>query len=125
MSSSGNTVRRRVLVVDDNREVADALALLVEVLGHEARNLYGGADVVGAVQEYHPDVIFLDLGMPDVDGFEVARDLGRLPQRGTITLVALTGYGDDTVGESVQAAGFDHHLLKPAEAEALRAILSA
>ena len=122
MDSSGD-VRRRVLVVDDNPEVADALGLLLEALGHEARIVYGGMGAVGAVQEFHPDVVFLDLGMPDVDGFDIARALRRLPERKEMTVVALTGYGDETLGESVQEAGFDHHLLKPAEADTLRSIL--
>jgi len=117
-------VRRRVLVVDDNPEVADALALLVEALGHEVRVLYHGGDAMRTVRTYRPEVIFLDLGMPDVDGFEIARALAGLPERQDMTVVALSGYGDDAVGRSVQEAGFDHHLLKPARVDALDSILS-
>ncbi len=114
----------RVLVVDDNQEVADGLALLVEALGHEARTVYKGCDALAYARDFRPDIILLDLGMPEMDGFAVARALRRQPHGSRLTIVALTGYGDDATVAKSRAAGFDHHLLKPAGVHALQTILT-
>ncbi len=113
----------RVLVVDDNREVADGLALLVEALGHEARTVYKGCDALAYARDFRPDIILLDLGMPEMDGFAVARALRSLPYGSRLTIVALTGYGDEATVAKSRSAGFDHHLLKPAGVHALQSIL--
>ncbi|HEY9199043.1 MAG TPA: hybrid sensor histidine kinase/response regulator [Gammaproteobacteria bacterium] len=115
----------RVLVVDDNPEVADGLALLLEALGHEVRTLYRGRDAPGYARDYRPQVVFLDLGMPDMDGFAVARALQTLPRRAEMTVVATTGYGDDETVVKSRSSGFDRHLLKPARLQALQEILGA
>lgn len=115
----------RVLVVDDNPEVANGLALLLEVLGHEVRILYRGRDAPGYARDYRPHVVFLDLGMPDMDGFAVARALQALPRRAEMTVVATTGYGDDETVVRSRSSGFDRHLLKPARLQALEEILGA
>ncbi len=114
----------RVLVVDDNQEVADGLALLVEALGHEARTVYKGRDALTYARDFRPDIILLDLGMPEMDGFAVARALRSLPYGSHLTIVALTGYGDDATVAKSRSAGFDHHLLKPAGVHALQTILA-
>jgi CheY-like chemotaxis protein len=115
---------RRVLVVDDNHEVADGLALLISALGHEVRTVYRGQDAFVDARDFQPDVVFLDLGMPDMDGFEVARALQTLPGRTRMTVVAITGYGDeDTISKS-RSAGFDRHLLKPARLQSLQEIFA-
>jgi signal transduction histidine kinase/CheY-like chemotaxis protein len=115
----------RVLVVDDNPEVADGLALLLEALGHEVRTLYRGRDALVQARDYRPHVVFLDLGMPDMDGFAVARALQTLPRRAEMTVVATTGYGDDETVVKSRFSGFDRHLLKPARLQALQEILGA
>lgn len=114
----------RVLVVDDNPEVADGLALLVEALGHEVRTVYRGREALAHARDYRPNIVFLDLGMPEMDGFAVARSLRTLPQRAHMTVVAITGYGDDETLAKSRSAGFDQHLLKPAGLQALQAILA-
>lgn len=113
----------KVLVVDDNPEVADGLALLVETLGHEVRTVYHGSEVMAYARDYRPDVVFLDLGMPEMDGYSVARALRALPGRNHICVVALTGYGDAETVIKCHAAGFDQHLLKPADLQSLQDIL--
>lgn len=115
----------RVLVVDDNREVADGLALLIEALGHEVRTVYRGQDALAYARDYRPDVVFLDLGMPGMDGFDVASAMQTLPQRQQMTVVAITGYGDDETIARSRTVGFDHHLLKPARLQSLQQILAA
>lgn len=120
-----SNVSCRVLVVDDNAEVADGLASLIEALGHEVRTVYGGQQALAAVPDFLPDVVFLDLGMPDMDGFDVARALSTLPQRQHMQVVAITGYGDDQTVAEARGSGFDRHLLKPARLQALQDILRA
>ena len=115
----------RVLVVDDNREVADGLTLLVEALGHEVRTVYRGQDAIVCTRDFQPDVVLLDLGMPEMNGFEVARALQTVPGRTRMTVVAITGYGDEETVANSRAAGFDRHLLKPAPLQALQEVFAA
>ncbi|HEX6202987.1 MAG TPA: PAS domain S-box protein [Thermoanaerobaculia bacterium] len=114
----------RVLIADDNRDAADALRELLEVLGHRARAVYGGEEAIAAAAELDPQVVLLDLGMPGVDGYETAR---RLRERGegrrTPVLVALTGWGQEEDRRRTREAGFDHHLVKPADLQDLRRLL--
>jgi CheY-like chemotaxis protein/two-component sensor histidine kinase len=103
--------RRRVLVVDDNRDAADMLAQALDVLGHEARCAYDGLEAVEVARRFDPEIVFLDLGLPVLDGYEVARRLRQGGVRGR--LIALTGYGQDSDRRRSSEAGFDHHLVKP------------
>jgi PAS domain S-box-containing protein len=113
---------RRVLVVDDNRDAADSLAMLLEGMGMEVRVAYGGAAALEALAGAAADVVFLDLAMPEMDGFEVARRIrGRNGE--DITLVAVTGYGQEADRRRAQTAGFDQHLVKPVALEDLRTVL--
>ena len=117
--------RKRVLVVDDNVDAAEALSLLLEILGAETRVVHDGASALKAFAEYDPDLVLLDIGMPDMDGYEVARQVRtRHPERRT-KLVALTGWGQAEDRRRAREAGFDEHLVKPAEMEALKAFLAA
>jgi signal transduction histidine kinase/ActR/RegA family two-component response regulator len=106
--------KRRVLVVDDNQAAARMLGVLVEMLGHEARTAYSGFEGIQAAQEFQPDLIFLDIGMPKMDGFEAARRIRQQPWGRAIRLVALTGWGYDQDKQRAKEAGFDQHLVKPA-----------
>jgi CheY-like chemotaxis protein len=112
-----------VLVVDDNRDAADSLGALLGLIGVEARVVYSGPDALAAVGEFHPAVVLLDLGMPGMDGYEVARRVRARADAGRVTLVALTGWGQDEDRRRSRAAGFDHHLTKPADVDALEALL--
>jgi PAS domain S-box-containing protein len=113
----------RVLIADDNRDAADALCDLLAALGHRALAVYGGEEALAACAEAAPQVAFLDLGMPGVDGYEAARRLraGDEPP----VLVALTGWGQAEDRRRTREAGFDHHLVKPADLAALRELLDA
>jgi signal transduction histidine kinase len=106
---------RRILVVDDNRDAADTLALSLEMLGHEVRTLYDPMRALELAQGYAPDLIFMDVGMPGMNGYDLASHLRRQAWSEDTLMVALTGWGQDEDRRRSRAAGFDHHLVKPAE----------
>jgi signal transduction histidine kinase len=116
--------RLRVLVVDDNRDAADALTLALNSSGHTTRTEYGGAAALAAAVEFEPEVVFCDIGMPGLDGHEVARRLSAMRQHRPMVLVAITGWGGEEDIRRTETAGFDHHLVKPVEPERLDAILA-
>jgi signal transduction histidine kinase/ActR/RegA family two-component response regulator len=103
----------RVLIADDNRDAADSLALLLKLSGHEVRVAYGGREALAMVREHGPQFVLLDIGMPDLDGYQVAERLRGDPLTQWVTLIALTGWGQEEDRNRAQAAGFDHHLTKP------------
>jgi CheY-like chemotaxis protein len=115
---------RRVLVVDDNRDSADSLASLLELSGNEVRIAYEGASALVVAREYRPEVIPLDIGMPGMSGHEVARRLrAQAVTRGAL-LLAMTGWGQASDRKRSKEAGFDHHLVKPLDLDALDALLT-
>ena len=116
---------KRVLVVDDNRDSADTITALLLAWGHEARTLYDAESVISVVADFQPDVVVLDIGLPKVNGYDLARQLRQSGNSRHIVLVAFTGYGQDDDRRRVREAGFDHHLLKPLEPEALAKIIDA
>lgn len=118
-------VQLRILVADDNVDAADTLSLVLREKGHEVHVAYGGGDAVRMGTSIVPDLVFLDLGMPHIDGYEVARALRALPALDGVRLVALTGWGAQEDRARTSAAGFDAHLLKPAMPEALDAVLAS
>jgi len=120
----GPPPRRRVLVVDDNVDAARSLArLLTKLHGQEVRVAHDGPEALGIAAEFRPEVVLLDIGLPGMDGYEVARTLRQRPESGGTLIVALTGWGqDEDVGRS-RAAGIDHHLVKPADPEVIRGLL--
>lgn len=114
----------RVLVVDDRSDGADALAGLLRLDGHDAEAAYGGPQALESAHRRRPDVVLLDLAMPGMDGFEVARHLrSDFPDHPPMHIVALTGRGQKTDREQILAASFDGHLAKPADNVELQAIL--
>lgn len=106
---------RRVLVVDDNQDAAVSFAYLLSSLGHQVQTVYSGADALVAAGRFQPQVIFLDIGLPGLDGYETARRLRRKHAAGTMSLIALTGYGDEETQRRCRDVGFDHYLLKPGD----------
>jgi PAS domain S-box-containing protein len=114
----------RLLVVDDNVDTAESLGMLMEAEGHAVRTAYGGPSAVAAAADYRPDAVLLDIGLPDVDGFEVARRLRKDPMHHGMVLIALTGYGQETDRQRSREAGFDHHLVKPIDLAEVRGILA-
>ena len=109
-----SAVKRRVLIVDDNKDGASMLSLVVEALSHEVRVANDGEDGIKLASQFRPDLILMDLGMPGMDGFEAARRLREEPWGKTSFLVALTGWGQEQDKVKTREAGFDHHLVKPA-----------
>ena len=114
----------RVLVVDDNVDTVLGFSLLLKAQGHDVRTAYSGLDVVRIAAEFHPHVIMLDIGLPGLNGYEVAKQIRVQPEGKSILLIALTGYGQDSDRRTSTEAGFDHHLVKPARFEQLLQILA-
>jgi CheY-like chemotaxis protein len=123
VSTSPAVAPRRVLVVDDNHDAADSLGLLLELIGADVKVVYNGPDALKALETYKPSVILLDIGMPEMDGHEVARRIRSRREAGEVTLIALTGWGQEQDRKLSQIAGFDHHLIKPADLRALETLL--
>ena len=113
----------RILVVDDDRDQAESLALLLEKLGHEVRLAHDGASAVTAALEFVPDVAVVDIGLPDIDGYEVARRLRHQPALRETRLIAQTGWGDAEHRRRSAEAGFEQHLVKPVEIDDLQRLL--
>lgn len=113
----------RVLVVDDNVDSADSIAMLLQMSGHEVRVSYSGPDAVETAVEYRPDIVLLDIGLPGIDGYEVARRLRKRPELREVKLIAVTGYGQEADRLQSQEAGFDYHLVKPVDAQKLQDLL--
>src|SRR6516164_2779751 len=112
-----------VLVVDDNTDAADSLGLLVRMWGHDVRVAYDGAGILETAAAYRPDAILLDIGLPRVDGYCLARQIRQQPDLQGILLVAVTGYADEEHRALSQEAGFDHYLVKPVEPDELQNLL--
>lgn len=115
----------RILIVDDQRDLAESIALLVESFGHDAQAVYDGDEALSAARRHPPDIMFVDIGMPQMTGYEVAQQIRRDPDLAGIRLVALTGYGREEDRTRVFAAGFDLHLTKPVNESQLRAVLAS
>ena len=116
---------RRVLVVDDNADAADSIAVLLRMEGHEVKTVYDGHQALASSQVFAPSVVVLDVGLPGMDGYEVARRLRELPQTRHALFIALTGYGQSEDRALAAKAGFDHHFIKPADPRALHAVITA
>jgi CheY-like chemotaxis protein len=114
---------RRVLVVDDNRDSADSMMLLLRALGHETRACYRGEAALAAVPQFRPEVVLLDIALPGIDGYEVARQLRGMRGGAALVLAAMSGFGRDEDRDRAREAGFDRYLVKPVDREALVALL--
>jgi PAS domain S-box-containing protein len=118
-------VSLKILVVDDNVDAAEMLKLLLEAMGHEVLVEHGPLRALEQAKRYEPQVCLIDIGLPEIDGNEVARRLRKQSENATAVLVAVTGYGQESDRVSALAAGFDHHLVKPVDTSALTSVLSA
>ncbi len=114
----------RVLVVDDSRDAADSLAMMLRLAGHDVRTAYGGPEALEVARQFRPRLALLDLGMPGMDGYEVARRLSRQSQAECPVLVALTGWGQEEDRRRSGEAGFQEHLVKPVEPDALARVMA-
>jgi CheY-like chemotaxis protein len=118
------TVKQRVLVVDDNYDSADSLATLLRFLGHEVQTAFDGLEAVNAALDFHPSIMLLDIGLPKLNGYEVARRVRTQPGGDAIKLVALTGWSQDEDIRRAHEAGFDLHLVKPIGMVVLRKLMA-
>lgn len=111
---------KKILIVDDNVDAADTLAQLLGMVGHKVKVAYSGRQAIAVAAQFSADIIFLDIGLPDMSGYEVATQLRALPHGDRVTLIALTGYGQDQDRSNALASGFDDHFAKPVDFEKLR-----
>jgi PAS domain S-box-containing protein len=114
---------RRILIVDDNHDACDSLAMLLRMFGHEVETAHDGIAAVHAAQEFHPEVILLDIGLPKLNGFDAARRIRAQRGGSRMVLVALTGWGQEEDRRNSREAGFDHHMTKPVEFRELQRLL--
>ena len=105
-------------------DAANTLATMLQIMGHEVRAAYDGLEAVALAAAFRPDVILLDIGMPKLNGYDTCRRIREQPWGQGMVIVALTGWGQDEDKRRSQEAGFDHHLVKPVEPEALRRLLA-
>jgi len=115
----------KVLVVDDNVDAAESFAQLLTAFGHDAKTAYTGPAAVAAADHASPHVVFLDIGLPGLSGYEVAEQIRRHPGRKKVVLVAMTGYGQESDVQRSREADFDHHLVKPVDFDKVREILAS
>jgi CheY-like chemotaxis protein len=119
-----HTPRQRILIVDDNQDAAETLAILLRTLGHEVHLAYEGMAALELAGSLQPDVVLLDIGLPKMDGYEVARRLRQRPGLKQPLLIAVTGYGQEEDRRRSCEAGFDYHLVKPVDPDKLRTLIS-
>jgi CheY-like chemotaxis protein len=122
-ASTAPRAGRRILIADDNRDAAESLATLLQLDGHDVTIVHDGQAALAAVQTGHPDIALLDIGMPILSGYEVARQVRQGSLGRTVTLVAVTGWGQDSDKARALAAGFNHHFTKPIETERLNDLI--
>ncbi len=115
---------RRILIVDDSEDAAETMAILLGMDGHETRMAYDGPTALSLVHDFKPDVLILDIGLPDMDGYQLATALRTLPVTANALLIALTGYGQIEHVQRSASAGFNHHLVKPVDPDRLRELLA-
>jgi CheY-like chemotaxis protein len=113
----------RILIVDDNRDAADSLGMLLRVLGNEVRIAYDGLEALGTVDDFKPAAILLDIGLPGMNGYDVARALRERAHGQGALLIATTGWSLPSSEERSRQAGFDHYLVKPVDPAALARLL--
>jgi len=121
-ASNSPKLSLRVLIADDNEDAADMLAMILDSKGHEVRVAHDGLEAVSSAKAFQPDVALLDIGMPELDGHQVAAQIRSLSGE-SVMLVAITGWSEPGVAQSQEYAGFDHHLVKPVDLERLTACL--
>jgi CheY-like chemotaxis protein len=113
----------RILIVDDNVDAASTLSMLLRSDTHQIETAYSGREALKTVIAFMPDIVFLDIGMPEMDGYEVARAIRGMPEAGNPVLVALTGWGGENDRRRSQEVGFNEHLTKPADVSVIYATL--
>ena len=116
---------KRLLVVDDIEDAAESMSMLLEMWGHEVTYAYDGPSALETAQQWQPEAVILDIGLPGMDGYQVAARLRALPQGKETVLISITGYGKDDDRRRSRRAGIDHHLVKPVAPDALRSLIDS
>jgi signal transduction histidine kinase/ActR/RegA family two-component response regulator len=122
---SPHVTRRRIVVVDDLADAADSLAIMLQMMGHDTRTAYDGVEATQAVAAFKPDLVFLDIGLPKMNGYDAARSIRAQPDGKQVVLVAVTGWGQEQDRRRAADAGFDHHLTKPVDPRSLEALIAS
>jgi CheY-like chemotaxis protein len=117
-------VRRKILVVDDNLDSAASLGRLLQLLGQEVHQAHDGVDAIDAADEFQPDVVLMDIGLPKLNGYDAGREIRLRAGSRALTIIAVTGWGQDEDKQRAAAAGFDGHFTKPIDATQLQAMLA-
>jgi two-component system, chemotaxis family, CheB/CheR fusion protein len=116
---------RRILVVDDNQDLVNSLAILLQIWGHTVEIAYDASSALEAVRTFRPEIALLDIGLPGITGLDLAQRLRALPGLANLYLVAVTGYGRKEDWQATRAAGFHCHVVKPVDAEALKTLIAS
>ncbi len=124
VATNATVSARKVLVVDDNVDAAISMAQLLELDGHQSQAVYGALEALECVSQFRPDIVLLDIGLPEMSGYEVAQRLRQMTDLAPMKLIALTGYGQSDDKARALAAGFDAHLAKPVDLDALERMLA-
>jgi two-component system CheB/CheR fusion protein len=124
-SEANKSAKLRILIVDDNKTFMETFSWMLVALGHEVRCLYNGTEALAEAQSFLPHVVLLDLGLPEMDGYEVCTQLRSLPALEDVFIVAQTGYSGDEYKEKSKAAGFNLHLVKPVKIEVMEDVLKS
>jgi CheY-like chemotaxis protein len=119
------TSKNRILVVDDYADAAESLVMVLEAEGYEVKTANCGLQALEQVQVFQPQIVLLDIGLPDLDGYEVAKRLRTIPENENMLVIALTGYGQRKQLEHAESSGFDHYLLKPVDFDKLFSLLAS
>ena len=117
MRNGNGAPNKRILLADDNRDAAESLAIILRLEGHDVELAHDGSSALRSFAARRPDVALLDIGMPQANGYEVARKIRAAPEGAGVLLIAITGWAQDSDKVESRAAGFDHHLTKPIEPE--------
>jgi len=117
-------MKRRMLVVDDLKDSADSLAMLLRMLGHEVQTAYDGEEAIAAAERFRPEVVLLDIGMPRLNGLDACRHIRERPWGQAVFMVALTGWGQDDDRRRTSQAGFDAHIVKPVDPQVLMKLVA-
>jgi CheY-like chemotaxis protein/anti-sigma regulatory factor (Ser/Thr protein kinase) len=124
-AKAGSIIPRRILIVDDSQDGAESLAMLLELAGHQTHQAHDGVSALEAAGRLRPDVVLLDIGLPRMNGYEVCRRIRNEPWGQDVVLVALTGWGQEEDRQQSRDAGFDAHMVKPVDHDALEGFLSS
>jgi CheY-like chemotaxis protein len=123
--TSAESAPVRILIVDDNVDAAETLVMVTRIMGHESMAVHSAQEALSSMESFKPNIMLIDIGLPDMDGYQLAQQLGKLPHSNSVRKIAVTGYGQPDDKQRALDAGFDEHLVKPVEMEKLEWAINA